>query len=192
MSTPADFDRRLPDPGRFAPRGIPLVIRMAVYTISFLGLMLVGLPWAFYQIDVFFPALHVELGWLRYLGAAMFALFLSLYLASSFILTGRGKGAFVEFDPPTELVISGPYRYVRNPVAACLLATVLGEAIALSSTGVLLFFAICLFMAHQQVIRVEEPLLLQRYGQAYRDYCAEVPRWIPRYFPAKSTSPASR
>ena len=97
---------------------ILLWLRMAVYAQAFLGFVLAAMPWAFYQIDVFFPALHVEIGWLRYLGLAYFALCLSAYLIASYVLTSRGKGPFVEFDPPKELVITGPYKLVRNPVVA--------------------------------------------------------------------------
>lgn len=125
--------------------------------------------------------MHVEIGWLRLVGAILFVVGLSLYLAASYVLTRRGKGAFVEFDPPTALVVEGPYRYVRNPVVACLLGAMLGEAITLSSTGVLLMFLCFLVLAHRQVTRLEEPLLRKRFGRAYEDYCARVPRWIPRH-----------
>jgi len=162
---------------------IPLPIRMLFYTAGFLGLVLVGLPWLFHRLDVRFPAVHVEIGWFRLAGAALFGVGLSLYLAASYVLTRRGKGAFVEFDPPRELVVEGPYRYVRNPVVACLLGAMLGEAISLSSTGVLLMFLCFMVLAHRQVTRLEEPLLRKRFGPSYDDYCAHVPRWIPRRTP---------
>lgn len=159
---------------------VPLGLRMLFYGVFFLLAVLVGVPWAFYQIDVYFPAVHVEIGWFRIVGAVLFGVSFVLYLVASYVLTRRGKGAYVEFDPPTELVVAGPYRYVRNPVAATLVAAMLGEAIALSSSGVLLMFCLFAGLAHLQVLRIEEPLLRKRYGQAYDDYCARVPRWIPR------------
>ena len=52
---------------------------------------------------------------------------------------------------------------------------------------VLVFMGFFLFLlllglplAHYQVARVEEPRLRQRFGQSYADYCAMVPRWLPR------------
>jgi protein-S-isoprenylcysteine O-methyltransferase Ste14 len=89
----------------------------------------------------------------------------------------------VEFDPPAELVEAGPFGSIRNPVAACVVGMILGEALALSSTGVLWLALVAAVLAHLQVVRVEEPLLEKRFGQAYRDYCARVPRWIPRFRP---------
>jgi len=154
---------------------------MCLYTVGFLGLVLVGLPWVFHRIDVHFTTLHVEIGWLRLVGLALLVAGLSLYLAASYLLTHRGRGAFVEFDPPTVLVVEGPYRYVRNPVVGFLLWTMLGEAIALSSTGVLLMVFCFMVLTHRQVTRIEEPLLRERFGHVYDDYCAHVPRWVPRW-----------
>jgi len=153
---------------------------MFVYTVAFLGLVLGVLPWVFSRLDVYVAAAHVEIGWVRAIGLALFAVSLTLYLRASYVLTRRGKGAFVEVDPPTELVVVGPYGYVRNPIVAFLLGAMLGEAIALSSTGVLIMFFVFLTLAHRQVTRLEEPLLRKRFGRSYDEYCAHVPRWIPR------------
>lgn len=159
---------------------IPLSLRMIVYSIAFLGLVLVALPAAFYQLDRLFPAIHYDIGAFRIGGVVWFVLSLLAYLGASIVLTTLGKGPFVEFDPPKELVIDGPYRYVRNPVVCTLLSAMFGIAWAMSSTGILLMCLIFVVLAHVQVVRFEEPLLQQRYGQAYVDYCARVPRWIPR------------
>ena len=159
---------------------------MFFYGAGFLGVVLVALPWAFYQVDVRFPAVHVEIGWLRTVGVVLFAVSFALYLGASYVLTRWGKGAYVEFDPPTRLVVTGPYRYVRNPVVAFLLGSMLGEAIGLSSTGVLLMFLIFVGLSWVQVTRFEEPVLRKRFGQSYDEYCAQVPRWIPRTRPWKA------
>ena len=174
----------LPDPAQHAAAAllqrIPLGVRMTVYTLAFLGVVLGALPWAFSQIDVWLPAVHVELGRWRVIGVIWFVASLAAYLAISYVLAARGKGPFVEFDPPRELVIEGPYRYVRNPIVCALVSTMFGEAVALSSTGVLLMAVLFAVLGHVQVMRFEEPLLRQRYGKSYVDYCARVPRWLPR------------
>lgn len=159
---------------------IPLRLRMLFYGAFFLGLVLVGLPWLAYRVDVLLPAWHVEIGWLRIVGVVVFLTFLGLYLGCSHVLSTRGQGAYVEFDPPREFVASGPYRWVRNPIAACVVGMVFAVALALSSTGVFLLFLASLPLAHLQVVRLEEPLLRKRFGQAYEDYLRRVPRWIPR------------
>jgi protein-S-isoprenylcysteine O-methyltransferase Ste14 len=172
-----------PEARQIAParlKSIPLALRVAVYGVGFLALVLGGVPYLFHQIDARLPAVHVEVGPLRIVGVVLAVVGVVLYLQAAGVLISRGKGGHVEFDPPTQFVVTGPYRYVRNPVAGCLLASMLGEAIAFSSTGIFIMFCVAAGLAHVQVTRLEEPLLRKRYGEAYEQYCARVPRWIPR------------
>lgn len=159
---------------------IPLAVRMLVYGVSFLFVVLAALPWLAYRFDVRWPNARVELGPLRAVGAVVFFACLTVYLHASYLLSSRGRGAYVEFDPPREFVAVGPYRWVRNPIAASLVGSLLGEAIAFSSTGIFLLFLLSILLAHAQVVWIEEPLLRRRFGKSYADYLASVPRWVPR------------
>jgi protein-S-isoprenylcysteine O-methyltransferase Ste14 len=159
---------------------IPLPARMFFYGVFFLSAVLAGLPWLAYRIDVYLPNWHFEIGWWRALGVVLFLMFLGAYVWSSYLLSRRGRGAYVEFDPPKEFVADGPFRRVRNPIAGSLVGMLFGEALAFSSTGILLLFVIALPLAHCQVVFLEEPLLRKRFGQAYVDYLHRVPRWLPQ------------
>lgn len=154
---------------------------MVIYGVFFLAFVLGGLPWLAYQIDVHVPAWRIELGlpW-RGAGAVVFAAFLVIYLYCSYVLTHHGEGAYVEFDPPAKFVAVGPYRWVRNPVAASVVGMLAGEAVALSSIGIMLLFLVSLPLAHAQVVCIEEPLLRKRFGPDYLEYLRRVPRWLPR------------
>lgn len=159
---------------------IPIHTRMLFYGVPFLAAVLIGLPWLAYRVDVYAPRWHVEIGWLRIVGVVLFLAFLGMYIFCSCVLSSLGRGTFVEFDPPRAFVASGPYRWVRNPVAACLVGAVFSLAIALSSTGIFLMFLLGLPLAHMQVVLLEEPLLRKRFGSSYEAYLRRVPRWIPR------------
>ena len=158
---------------------------MAVYTVSFLAFVLGGVPYVFHQLGgLLYPdSVHV---WLspgmgqHILGVVVFALGLAGYLVCSLWLVIVGKGPFVEFDPPTQFVATGPYRWMRNPVAALLIMTVLGEAVYFGSPGISTLVLIGPLLAHLQVTRIEEPRLQARFGKPYEDYCRRVPRWLPR------------
>ncbi len=159
----------------------PVAARYAFYTAFFLTFLLGILPWLAYRLDVYVPSLHIEIGWLgRTVGLVIFVCFLIAYLVSSRLLTSRGRGGHVEFDPPKEFVACGVYRWVRNPIAASAVLMLLGEALAFSSTGILLLFLVALIVAHLQVTLLEEPLLRKRFGTSYTAYLGRVPRWIPR------------
>jgi len=158
---------------------IPLTIRSIIYYFLFLAFILGLTPWAAHWAGKHLPW-HFEIGWGRTLGWIILSVTYVLYTAASVILMRRGRGAYVEFDPPAEFVATGPFQWCRNPIAACVLGMILGEALAFSSTGVMLLFLVGLPLAHLQVVRLEEPLLEQRFGQDYRDYKRSTPRWIPR------------
>lgn len=167
------------------PRWIAL--RMVAYAAAFLAFILWLVPYAFHRLGIFVGAQDAVRAWIEstagprtIFGGLIFVAGLSTYVVSSLWLVIVGKGPFVEFDPPREFVASGPYRWMRNPVAAALLITVLGEAVYVGSVGIAALVILGLPMAHLQVTRVEEPRLRQRFGESYERYCRDVPRWWPR------------
>jgi protein-S-isoprenylcysteine O-methyltransferase Ste14 len=169
---------------------IPLPVRVAFYAVVFLGGVGVALPMlADRVVGIALPAL-MTCAAARSAGWALVALFLAGYLACTVWLTSRGRGAYVEFDPPTRLVVGGPYRACRNPVALCALGMVLGEALAFSSLGVALFFVVAATVAHMQVVLLEEPLLRRRFGAAYEAFVTSTPRWVPGV-PRRDDRPAA-
>jgi len=79
-----------------------------------------------------------------------------------------------------QLTITGPYKFIRNPlylgnIMICVSATIVSEL--LWWIPVTLFWCIG---TYSLVIRYEEARLLNRYGDAYRRYLVEVPRWFPK------------
>ena len=158
---------------------IPLTVRMIIYGIFFLGFTLGLLPYLASRIEYYWPVCRIEIGWFRLVGAVMFLFFLTVYLWGSYLLSKLGRGAYVEFDPPRQFVCVGPFRWCRNPIAGCVVGMILGEAIAFSSTGIMLLFLVALPLAHLQVVLIEEPLLHQRFGASYDEYRTRVSRWLP-------------
>lgn len=159
---------------------IPLSVRSVFYYFFFLAFILGAVPWAAHWAGRRFIPWQIELGWGRAIGWLIFIATYVLYTAASIVLMRRGRGAYVEFDPPRQFVAVGPFRWCRNPIAACVLGMVLGEALAFSSVGIGLLFLVGVPLAHLQVVRIEEPRLAQRFGQTYLDYKRRVPRWLPR------------
>ena len=78
------------------------------------------------------------------------------------------------------LTMTGPYSFVRNPiyignVLICLGATVMSELLWLTPITLIYCWGI-----YSLAIRYEEAHLLDKYGESYRKYMEEVPRWIPK------------
>ncbi len=106
---------------------------------------------------------------------------MGVWTARLFVTIGQGTPA--PWDPPQKLVVKGPYRHVRNPMITSVLFFLLGEALLLQSLpigGWGLFF----FAANTVYFPLfEEKDLEKRFGEDYRTYKANVPRWLPRITP---------
>jgi protein-S-isoprenylcysteine O-methyltransferase Ste14 len=102
----------------------------------------------------------------------------TIVLAIGFFGT-TGRGTPAPFDPPSRLVIRGPHRFVRNPMYAGVVITVLGWAIWFASWSLVLYAGIAWVFFHTFVTLVEEPGLKARFGDDYAAYCRAVRRWIP-------------
>ena len=89
----------------------------------------------------------------------------------------RGKGTLAPIDPPRHLVVSGLYRYTRNPMYNGILAILLGQAWLFGSTSILAYALGVLLFFHLVVIFYEEPALAAQFHESYRAYRKAVPRW---------------
>ena len=91
----------------------------------------------------------------------------------------KGRGTLAPVDPPKELVVTGPYRYVRNPMYLGVLALLLGETIFCQSTALLRYSIVVLVVFIAVVHAYEEPALRRQFGESYSRYARSVRRWIP-------------
>ena len=81
------------------------------------------------------------------------------------------------------LIERGPFRYVRNPLYIGAALVFFGVSTLYVPWGARDRVAVIVVavLVHLWVIRREEPMLRTRFGAAYADYCARVPRWFPRW-----------
>lgn len=91
---------------------------------------------------------------------------------------GRNWSGRVAIKEGHELVTSGPYRWVRHPIYAGALLTVVGSALALGKAGGLISVAIMVaIFVHK--IRLEEKVLEGHFGSKYADYRRTARALIP-------------
>jgi protein-S-isoprenylcysteine O-methyltransferase Ste14 len=77
-------------------------------------------------------------------------------------------------------VVSGPYRWVRNPMYIGGFLLLLGYALCAGSVAALLVALTMLVTVHLVAVLYEEPNLRRRFGASYEQYRRSTPRWIPR------------
>ncbi|MFH1421346.1 MAG: isoprenylcysteine carboxylmethyltransferase family protein [Planctomycetota bacterium] len=78
-----------------------------------------------------------------------------------------------------QLVTAGPYSYVRNPLYISNTLICLGAVFASRLFWLAPVMFVWCIIAYSFVIRYEENLLLQKYGDQYREYMTKISRWIP-------------
>jgi len=93
----------------------------------------------------------------------------------------KARGTPVPLNPPDELIVSGPYARVRNPMLTGVFGALVGLGLVLHSLGLALIWTPAYAVVHMaELKRVEEPELARRFGAVYEDYRARVPVFIPR------------
>lgn len=151
-------------------------------TVVFWGVFLIALPAAIWFAEAW---LGLD-GWRftgepsRALGITLFALGGLLGLTSGATMAIVGHGTPLPADCPRSLVIAGPYRYVRNPMAVAGLAQGVAVGVFLGSPAVILYALAGAPVWDRCVRPWEEADLEARFGDAYRRYRAAVRCWLPR------------
>ena len=176
-STFGDFSRLLPrsNVASYLAGAVPMLV----------GLPLVAL-WASRQVDTWlWPGRQLPTPvWLA--GLVLLGVGLVLWLYAPTLLVLRGKGIPLEgydgpvFEGTRKLVVSGPYRYIRNPMYTGYLSLIAALGIVGSSHFMLFaVFPVWCWWTRRFVIQREEVALAARFGEPYLDYCRRVPRFLP-------------
>jgi protein-S-isoprenylcysteine O-methyltransferase Ste14 len=168
--------RKLP----FSPQAVNIfvVVRAVVYAALFIGFVLVYLPGRFLSWSgIAEPA---TTGASQVAGMIMVTTGTVTALWCVFTFVFIGKGTPAPFDPPTRLVIRGPYRFVRNPMYIGAGMTLAGAALYYQSLSILIYTGVFFLITHLFVVLYEEPTLRRTFGAEYEAYCSRVKRWIPK------------
>jgi protein-S-isoprenylcysteine O-methyltransferase Ste14 len=119
----------------------------------------------------------------RIAGVLMIAAGLPVLLDSFARFAIEGLGTPAPVVPPKCLLVSGLYRYVRNPMYVALSLMIFGQGLLFGSVGLLEYGVVVWLGFFVFVVLYEEPTLRGKFGKEYEEYCARVPRWIPRLKP---------
>lgn len=120
---------------------------------------------------------------LRWVGAALILAGIPILLDSFTRFAVEGFGTPAPIYPTNRLIVTGLYRYVRNPMYLAVLAVVAGQALLLGEIRLVIYSAMVCLAFDVFVIAYEEPTLRRRYGAQFNAYCAHVRRWLPRLTP---------
>lgn len=126
----------------------------------------------------------LTIAWLsRFVGGVFFIVGLALFSWCVTLFARVGQGTLAPWDPTRNMVLVGPYRFVRNPMISGVALMLMGQALFWGSWVMAIWAGIFVLINHVYFVLSEEPGLQRRFGEPYRLYKANVPRWLPRIRP---------
>lgn len=106
---------------------------------------------------------------------------LGICIAIAGVLQFRMAGTTVDPrvpDQSSNLVVSGIYRYSRNPMYIGFLLALCGWCVFLGSMVSVLFLPVFILYMNCFQIVPEERFMQEKFGASYRQYRSQVRRWI--------------
>lgn len=154
------------------------ILGSAIFLVVAPGTVAVWLPWTISRWHVQPPLLGLMP--LRWLGVALIAAGLPILLDSFARFAMQGLGTPAPVAPTQHLVVTGLYRYVRNPMYVAVVSMILGQGLLFGNVRVLEYGLAVWLAMHLFVVFYEEPTLRGKFGAEYEEYCRNVSRWLPR------------
>ena len=140
--------------------------------VFFLGALLV--QWAAHA---FVPVSVVLPGAWGWLGAIPIGVGIVVMVVSDRQFKAAGT-VINPFDTPSSLVMSGPFRFSRNPMYLAMLLILIGAAMAWGTLTPFLLPPALGWLLATRFIPVEEAALSKVFGAAYEEYTSRVRRWL--------------
>ena len=152
--------------------------QVVVFWGFFLILLPVTLSWIESRLRLQWPALdRPAVAWA---GAITFLAGSAMGLWSMTSMALAGEGTPLPAATARKLVVVGPYRFVRNPMAVAGAVQTVGVGLWLGSWSVLVAAATGCVVWNTYIRPDEEADLRARFGEPYDRYRAEVRCWVPR------------
>src|SRR5450759_3559248 len=150
-----------------------MFLRALLAFVALPGIVAIALPASWVWIS---PGMGLEYP----AGLALLVMGLLALLWCACIFYVSGKGTLAPWSPPKNLVITGPYRYTRNPMYVSVATMLAGWAVSFASWALFIYAVAVAVAFHVQVVYGEEPWLRQTHGTEWHQYASRVPRWFCR------------
>jgi protein-S-isoprenylcysteine O-methyltransferase Ste14 len=163
--------------------------KSALNAALFFAIFMVALPWLAHRLlPTGLPFAPRITSWLA---GPLALLAVAAWIACLDAFSRSGRGTPFPADAPRHLVTTGLFSVTRNPIMAAEVSLIWAEALYFGSLGILAYAAAISVLAQLAVVYIEEPELLARFGEAYEQYCRNVPRWLPGFRSNRATTRSS-
>ena len=154
------------------------VTKTIIQIVCIWTLALIVIPYII--LDAFDTIAITQLGISLLMGSLVFICCSVLGLISSYFMVRDGSGTPLPLDQTNELVVTGPYHFVRNPMAIAGIGQGIAIALIFKSAPILIYSLLGAVVWHLVVRPIEEQDMVNRFGDVYLEYRQRVSCWIPR------------
>jgi protein-S-isoprenylcysteine O-methyltransferase Ste14 len=155
------------------------VIKTLIQVVCIWILALVIIPYVI--LDAFDALILPGPGIWLVIGGLLFGCFSLLGLISACFMVRDGAGTPLPLDQTNHLVVSGPYRYVRNPMAIAGIGQGLAISLVFQSVPIFIYSALGAVIWQLVVRPLEERDMAERFGEPYEVYRQQVSCWMPTF-----------
>lgn len=142
---------------------------------------LATLAWLFYFLTPWLDFAHLAFpAWLRWVGVVVTAAGIGFFAWSHQAL-GKNWTIILALSEKHELVISGPYRYIRHPMYTAFYMIAIGFFLVSANGLVSLLYIGTLTIMVGTRLSAEEQMMLDRFGEQYRQYMKTTGKLLPRF-----------
>ncbi|MFQ5956424.1 MAG: methyltransferase family protein [Candidatus Brocadiales bacterium] len=141
------------------------------------------LPYLATYLDATLP--EVLLGSARWAGIPLFlgGIMLATSCARLIYSQEQWEKTATPTGTPRQLIVSGPYCYVRNPMLLGMLSIICGEGLYLQSAGIFSYLGAFFVFINFVQVPGEERRLEEHFGEPYLRYKSKIRRWLPTTSP---------
>ena len=165
-------------------RKLSAIVGSAIFLVIVPGVVAGVVPWWISRWQIGPPFFGITL--FRFAGSVLIALGAAGLLDSFARFALQGLGTPAPVFPTRRLIVTGLYRHVRNPMYVAVVSAILGQGLLFGNLTLLKYGGVIWLLFHLFVLSYEEPTLRASFGPEYKIFCAEVPRWLPRFTPWRS------
>lgn len=90
----------------------------------------------------------------------------------------KAKTTIIPFQESSALIIKGPYKFSRNPIYVADTLILIGASLLFGTLSPLLCWPIFVLIIDLRFIRIEERMLIEKFGDDYATYKRQVRRWL--------------